>query len=77
MNALERLAAAAAGRPVDRIPVFCNLLDQGARELGLSLRDYYASGERVAEGQLRLRENRSHERSSAKAGYDPAHSVIV
>ncbi len=56
MNALERLAAAAAGRPVDRIPVFCNLLDQGARELGLPLRDYYASGERVAEGQLRLRE---------------------
>lgn len=56
MNAVERLAAAAAGRPADRIPVFCNLLDQGAREVGLSIRDYYASGEAVAEGQLRLRE---------------------
>ncbi len=61
MNALERLTAAAAGRPVDRIPIFCNLLDQGARELGVSIRDYYASGERVAEGQLRLRERYGHD----------------
>lgn len=61
MSALDRLQAAHAGRVVDRIPVFCNLLDQGARELGVSLRDYYASGERVAEGQLRMR---------ARFGYD-------
>ncbi|MFA6244175.1 MAG: uroporphyrinogen decarboxylase family protein [Candidatus Hydrogenedentales bacterium] len=61
ITALERLAAAANGTVLDRIPVFCNLLDQGARELGVPLREYYASGERVAEGQLRMRE---------KYGYD-------
>lgn len=54
MTPLEILAAAVTGAPAPRIPVFCNLLDQGARELGLSQRDYYARGERVAEGQLRM-----------------------
>lgn len=58
---MERLTAAARGERCDRIPVFCNLLDQGARELGMSLREYYASGEHVAEAQLRMRE---------KYGYD-------
>jgi uroporphyrinogen decarboxylase len=60
-SALDRLRAALEGRPLDRIPIFCNLLDQGARELGLSTRAYYASGEHVAEGQLRMR---------ARFGYD-------
>lgn len=55
MNGMERLAAAVNGTPADRIPVFCNLIDQGARELGLRPRDYFADGELVAEAQLRLR----------------------
>jgi uroporphyrinogen decarboxylase len=50
-----------AGQTPERVPIVCNLVDQGAQELGISLRQYYASGERVAEGQLRLRE---------KYGYD-------
>ncbi len=61
MTGMERLAAAVNGTPADRIPVFCNLLDQGARELGLSLQEYYSRGEYVAEAQLRMR---------AKYGYD-------
>jgi uroporphyrinogen decarboxylase len=61
MTGMERLAAAINGTPADRIPVFCNLLDQGARELGLSLQEYYSKGEYVAEAQLRMRE---------KYGYD-------
>jgi uroporphyrinogen decarboxylase len=64
---MERLAAAVSGGSSDRIPVFCNLLDQGARELGMSPREYYASGEHVAEGQLRLRE---------KYGYDNVWSLF-
>lgn len=64
---LERLAAAASGRPCDRIPVFCNLLDQGARELGMTLREYYANGEHVAEAQLRMR---------ARYGYDNVWSLF-
>jgi uroporphyrinogen decarboxylase len=67
MTPLEILLAALDGRPAPRIPVFCNLLDQGARELGLRQRDYYASGERVAEGQLRMR---------ARYGYDNVWSLF-
>lgn len=67
ITGLQRLAAAAAGRGCDRVPVFCNLLDQGARELGISLREYYASGEHVAEAQLRMRQ---------KYGYDNVWSLF-
>ncbi len=64
---MERLRAAALGEPCDRIPVFCNLLDQGARELGMSIREYYARGENVARGQLQMR---------AKFGYDNLWSLF-
>lgn len=56
MNGMERLGALMSGRLPDRVPIVCNLLDQGARELDISLRDYYADGELVAYGQLKLRE---------------------
>lgn len=61
MNGMERLVATLTGSRPDRIPVFCNLLDQGARELGMPLREYYSNGEHVAEGQLRLREKYGHD----------------
>ncbi len=61
MSPLEILTAAIQGQPAPRIPVFCNLLDQGARELGLSQREYYARGENVARGQLRMRERYGHD----------------
>jgi uroporphyrinogen decarboxylase len=67
MTPLEILAAAVDGRPAPRIPVFCNLLDQGARELGMSQKDYYAKGEHVADGQLRLRQ---------RYGYDNVWSLF-
>lgn len=58
---MERIGALMAGRTPDRVPILCNLLDQGARELAVPIREYYASGELVARGQLRMRE---------KYGYD-------
>lgn len=61
MTPMELLVAAASGQPASRIPVFCNLLDQGARVLGMSQRDYYADGENVAEAQLRLRAEYGHD----------------
>jgi uroporphyrinogen decarboxylase len=61
ITGMERLLAAINGESSDRIPVFCNLLDQGAKELGLSLQEYYSNGEYVAEAQLLMRE---------KYGYD-------
>jgi uroporphyrinogen decarboxylase len=60
-TAMQRLVAAIQGESADRIPVFCNLIDQGARELGMSLKAYYSKGEYVAEGQLRMLEKYGHD----------------
>ncbi|MBI5817631.1 MAG: uroporphyrinogen decarboxylase family protein [Verrucomicrobia bacterium] len=67
MTGMERLLAAMNGTPSDRIPVFCNLLDQGAKELGISLEEYYAHGEYVARAQLKMRE---------RFGYDNVWSLF-
>jgi uroporphyrinogen-III decarboxylase len=67
MNGMERLLAAINGTPADRIPIFCNLIDQGAKELGMSLQQFYANGEHVATAQLRMRE---------KYGYDNLWSLF-
>lgn len=61
ITGMERFGALMSGQTPDRVPIVCNLLDQGARELGVSLREYYSRGDLVAEGQLRMRE---------KYGYD-------
>jgi len=58
---MERLAAAINGTQADRVPVFCNLFDQGARELGLSPEEYYSNGEYVAEAQLRMLKKFGHD----------------
>ncbi|MBS1143034.1 MAG: uroporphyrinogen decarboxylase [Proteobacteria bacterium] len=67
MTPLDILVAAVNGTPAPRIPVFCSLLDQGARELGMSAREYFANGEHVAAGQLKLR---------ARYGYDNVWSLF-
>src|SRR5574343_622247 len=54
MTPLQILDAAINGKSAPRIPIFCNLLDQGAHELGLSPKDYFNNGVSVAEAQLRL-----------------------
>ncbi len=61
MTPLEILLAAINGEAASRIPIFCNLLDQGAQELGMSQQAYYAKGANVAEGQLRMRERYGHD----------------
>ena len=61
MTPLEILGAAIAGTPAPRIPVFCNLLDQGAREMGMTPREYFSNGEHVAAGQLRMRARYGHD----------------
>ena len=60
-TALGRLGALLTGGRPDRVPIACNLLEQGARELGVSIKEYYSRGESVAEGQLRLREKYGHD----------------
>jgi uroporphyrinogen-III decarboxylase len=54
ITGMERLTAAIRGEGSDRIPVFCNLIDQGAAELRMTPREYYSKGEHVAEAQLRM-----------------------
>ena len=61
ITSMDRVRAAASGTASDRIPVFCNLLDQGVRELGVTPRRYYNDGALVAEAQLRLREKYGHD----------------
>lgn len=60
-TSMDRLTAAANGQIIDHIPVFCNLLDQGARELGLSIQDYVSNGEHVAEAQLKMLRKFGHD----------------
>lgn len=68
ITGMDRLVAAINGEKSDRIPVFCNLLDQGAKALGIAtLEEYYSNGEYVAEGQLKMRE---------KYGYDNVWSLF-
>ena len=61
MSPLEILVAAVTGQPAPRIPIFCNLLDQGARELKMSQKTYYSKGEYVAEGQLKMQARYSYD----------------
>jgi uroporphyrinogen decarboxylase len=61
MTPLEILVAAITGTAAPRIPIFCNLLDQGARELGMTQREYYRKGEHVAEGQLKMNRRFGHD----------------
>jgi len=56
MTPLEITVAAVNGTPAPRIPVYCNFLEHGPRALGMSQQAYYANGEYVAAGQLKLRQ---------------------
>lgn len=61
ITGIDRLIAAINGNPCDRIPVFCNMSDQGAKEMGITPQEYYSNGEYVAEAQLRMREKYGHD----------------
>jgi uroporphyrinogen-III decarboxylase len=61
ITGMDRLVAALNGTPSDRIPIFCNLLDQGAQAIGVALPEYYTRGELVAEAQLKMRERYGHD----------------
>jgi len=61
ITGMDRLVAAIKGEKSDRIPVFCNMIDQGAKEMGMSPEEYYSKGEYVAESQLRMQEKYGHD----------------
>jgi len=54
MNSMQRTLAALGGQEPDQVPLFLLTSLQGAREVGTSIRDYYADAGNVIEGQMRL-----------------------
>ncbi len=58
---LQRVVTALSHQEPDRVPFFLLLTTHGARHLGLSIRDYFARPENVAEGQFRMRETYRHD----------------
>ncbi len=55
MTSLQRVLATMGHQEPDRVPLFLLVTMHGAKELGVSIKDYFAKAENVVEGQLRLR----------------------
>ncbi len=56
MNSLQRVLTTLGHQEPDRVPLFLLVTMHGARELGLSIKEYFSRAEHVVEGQLRMRE---------------------
>ena len=61
MTSLERVLATLGHQEPDRTPFFLLGTMHGAKELGLTIKDYFAKAEHVVEGQLRLRAKYRHD----------------
>ena len=61
MTSLQRVLTALGHQEPDRVPFFLLLTLNGAKELGLSIEDYFSKAENVVEGQLRLRAKYRHD----------------
>lgn len=61
MTSMQRVLAALSHKEADRVPYFLLVTMHGARELGLSIEEYFSRGEYVAEGQLRMRARYGHD----------------
>jgi uroporphyrinogen decarboxylase len=55
LTSLQRANLALGHREPDRVPLFLMLTMHGARELGMSIKEYFSRAEHVVEGQLRMR----------------------
>jgi uroporphyrinogen decarboxylase len=54
MNSMQRTLTTLGHQEPDRVPLFLLTTLHGARELGLSIQDYFSRAENVVEGQMRL-----------------------
>jgi uroporphyrinogen decarboxylase len=54
MTSMQRVLKTMAGQEPDRVPLFLLTTMHGAKELGLSIREYFSRAEHVVEGQMRL-----------------------
>jgi len=55
MTSLQRVLTTLGHQEPDRVPLFLLLTMHGAREMGLSIEEYFSKAEHVVEGQLKLR----------------------
>jgi len=61
MNSWQRTMAALSHQEADRVPIFLTLTIHGAKELDLSIQDYFAKPANVVEGQIRLQKKFGHD----------------
>jgi len=54
MTSIERVLTTLSHQEPDRVPMFLLLTMHGAKELGISIQEYFSKAENVAEGQLRM-----------------------
>lgn len=60
-TSMERVLAALSNKESDRVPFFLMLTMHGAKELGMTVKDYFMSAQAVAEGQVRMQEKYGHD----------------
>jgi uroporphyrinogen decarboxylase len=61
MTPLQRVLTTLSFQEPDRVPLFLLFTMHGAKELGLSIEDYFSKPEHVAEGQIRLQKKFGHD----------------
>ncbi|WP_446008155.1 uroporphyrinogen decarboxylase family protein [Candidatus Electrothrix sp.] len=61
MTSMERVLTTLSHQEPDRVPYFLLLTMHGARELGMSIQEYFSKAEYVVEGQLRMRRKYGHD----------------
>ncbi len=54
MNSMQRVLTALSHKEPDRVPLFLLTALQGAKELGLSIEDYFSRADYVVDSQMRL-----------------------
>jgi uroporphyrinogen decarboxylase len=61
MTSMQRVLTTLGHSEPDRVPLFFLFTTHGAKELGLSIKEYFSNAASVAEGQLRLLEKYRHD----------------
>lgn len=61
MNSMERVMITIGHNEPDRVPVFHLLSHYGAKELGISIKEYFSNPDYVVEAQLRMRKKYSND----------------
>lgn len=61
MSSMQRFLTTTQNKEPDRVPLFLFLTIHGARELGLSIRQYFSKAEYVAEAQIRMQRKYRHD----------------